>query len=326
MRRIHTVAIAGALLALGCGAETETPKPSGGAMSAAPVQPAADADEAVANRLPVVRELRMSPTSPVPGGEVSVEFQVHDPDGDSVRPQIVWKVDGRVIDRGEHRQIALGNERKGAVIEVEVSAFDGQGEGAPQRARVSIGNQISSVDAVYLEPREVWGGIEVQAKPQGSDPDGDRLTFEFQWSVDGKVVARGDTFDTTGLRRGDEIDLAIRATDGETPSPWSHTRIPVLNAPPMLPENPQFTANGGTFQHQLQAVDPDGDRTLRYRLVRGPLGMRVDSISGLIQWTPEADQSGTHQVEVAVSDPQGDSSSLRFQLAVNVDSAPPASN
>ena len=325
MRRIQAAITLGAVFALGCGAETEVPKPSGRPLVAAPVAAQTDSEDVAANQAPVVERVRLDPQTPMPGSEVTVQFEAFDPDGDAVRTQIVWRVDGREIDRGEHRQIAIGNERKGAVIEAEVTAFDGKGESAPARASVSVGNQLASIDAVYLEPRDVWAGIKVQAKPQASDPDGDSVRFEFQWSVDGRVVAEGDTFDTTGLRRGDEIDLAIRALDGDAAGSWTHTRIPLQNAPPMLPENPQFTANGGTFQHQLQAIDPDGDRALRYRLVRGPLGMTVDSVSGLVAWRPEADQGGTHQVEVAVSDPQGDSSSLRFQLAVNVDAAPPAS-
>ena len=325
MRRIQAAIVAGAVLAIGCGSETEAPKPSGASLGSTPARVEADETVGGTNRPPVVRDVRVSPQSPMPGSEVVVDFEAFDPDGDAVRTQIVWSVNGTVIDRGEHRQIAIGNEPRGAVIAAEVTAYDGQSESPPVRAQVSVANQLATVDAVYLEPREVWAGMEVQAKPQGSDPDGDSVDFEYQWSVDGRVLAEGDTFDTTGLRRGDEIDLAIRASDGQGTGPWMHTRIPLLNAPPMLPENPQFTANGGTFQHQLQAVDPDGDRALRYRLVRGPLGMTVDSVSGLVVWHPDADQGGTHQVEVAVSDPHGDSSSLRFQLSVNVDASPPAS-
>lgn len=332
MRRIQSTfegarvvaVLAGVMCLSACGAEVEVPKPSGASMAAAPIVEKTE-DGMESNQPPVVQNLRLNPTSPLPGGEVAAEFQAWDPDGDSIRTQIVWSVDGRVIDRGDHRQIALGNERKGARIEVEVVALDGKSESEPVRAAVSVGNQLPVVDAVYLEPREVWSGVEVLARPQASDADGDPVEFDYRWSVAGRVVGTKASFDTTGMKRGDEIELGIRASDGTAEGSWKRVRIPLLNAPPTLPDNPRFTTNSGAFQHTLQATDADGDRALRFRLVRGPMGMTVDALSGLVSWRPAGDQDGIHQVEVAVSDPHGDSSSLRFQLEVDVSASPPAS-
>ena len=55
---------------------------------------------------------------------------------------------------------------------------------------------------------------------------------------------------------------------------------------------------GETYTYNVEATDPDGD-TLIYFLV-GPAGMTINSLTGLIAWTPTT--SGDYNVIVEVSD------------------------
>ena len=59
-----------------------------------------------------------------------------------------------------------------------------------------------------------------------------------------------------------------------------------LNAPPVIVSTPPGMplVNGQAFTYDVHAIDPDGD-AVRYLLGRGPAGMTIDPITGLINWT-----------------------------------------
>lgn len=70
------------------------------------------------------------------------------------------------------------------------------------------------------------------------------------------------------------------------------------NSPPLIVSEPQTTAAvGQLYQYAVEAQDADGDLLL-YSLVTKPEGMEINSVTGLIQWTPE--QNGNYEVTVKV--------------------------
>ena len=130
------------------------------------------------------------------------------------------------------------------------------------------------------------------------------------------------SLDTSKLRRGDMVKVRVVATDGiDESNAIESPPIRVANAPPKITSTPGGLDRDGKFRYTVEAVDPDGDRTLRYRLVKGPDGMTMDSMTGLVQWKPSATQTGKQAVEVAVDDLQGGTTSQRFELTVGVDQA-----
>ena len=60
------------------------------------------------------------------------------------------------------------------------------------------------------------------------------------------------------------------------------------------------------YAYDVDATDADGD-TLTYSLTTSPTGMGINATSGLISWTPDAADVGTHAVTVTVTDGQGGS-------------------
>lgn len=62
----------------------------------------------------------------------------------------------------------------------------------------------------------------------------------------------------------------------------------------------------GETLHYAVAVPPaDGESRIRFRLLLGPEGMWVHPASGEVSWRPESWQTGTHPVEVEVTDASG---------------------
>ncbi len=94
---------------------------------------------------------------------------------------------------------------------------------------------------------------------------------------------------------------------------------------------PQFSSTPVTiavenalYSYQASATDVDGD-SLTYSLTVAPLGMSIDSISGLISWVPGYTQAGDHAVNVTVSDGQGGETQQSYTLAIdNTNQAPTA--
>ena len=69
---------------------------------------------------------------------------------------------------------------------------------------------------------------------------------------------------------------------------------------------------GQPYVYQVEAEDPDQD-TLTYTLLKGPDGMRLDPFSGLIEWTPTADQGARFGVVVRVNDGRCGADTQRFK-------------
>ena len=72
----------------------------------------------------------------------------------------------------------------------------------------------------------------------------------------------------------------------------------------------------GVYRYAVEVADPDGDTNLRFKLTKAPEGARVDPVLGEITWQPTFAQTGTHAIEVVVSDGKGGEASQRFEVSV----------
>ncbi len=318
-RRCVAAGLAAAAIAWGCGS-SEQPKPSGPSMAQAPAQARAT------NGAPVVGDVRLDPTRPRPGHRIRALVQASDPDGDPVELSYHWTAGGRALPEAT-AEATVPELPKGTRIEVAVVASDGRAESPARIGAGQVGNLPPELVAIRLEPPgEVNVGVAVVAVPQAQDPDGDEMRFEYAWSVNGES-AGDDTpsFDTTKLHRGDTVQVRVVANDGEEDgNAIESPPLRVGNAAPKITSSPGGFERDGSFRYTVTASDPDGDRTLRFRLVKGPEGMTVDSLTGEMQWKPTAAQAGKHEVEVAAEDLQGGSGTQRFELRVGTDAAPAA--
>jgi hypothetical protein len=88
------------------------------------------------------------------------------------------------------------------------------------------------------------------------------------------------------------------------------------NTAPVIVDIPEQTATAGqSFSLLVDASDAEGD-TLTFSLSAAPAGMTINSSSGLIAWTPTAEQVGTHSVTAEATDGQ-DSDAVTFTVSVD---------
>jgi hypothetical protein len=144
-----------------------------------------------------------------------------------------------------------------------------------------------------------------------SDPDGDPLTYLYQWQKNGTDLS-GRTASTLNLSqagngdKGDQISVRVTAFDGKAAStPVTSASVAVVNSDPSFRQNlaDRTGSEGEVVNLSAAATDPDGDG-LTYGATGLPPGLSIDAGSGLISGTiaPGAASGGPYAVEVAVAD------------------------
>lgn len=278
------------------------------------------------NHAPVIQEVRLSPSAPAAGERVSALVRASEPDGEAIQLRFAWSVGGRPL-RESGAEILLGEAYRGERVEVLVTASDGRDESDPMEASVTVRNCRPVVTGIELRPQaEVPRGEPVVATVAARDPDGEPLEFRYEWSVNERPLPEeGDTLSTDHLQRGDAIRVRVVASDGTDESaPIPSGVVRVGNAHPEILSSPGGVSSDGSFRYAVQARDPDGGRSLRYELRKGPEGMKMNRIDGEVTWQATAKQAGTHAVEIVVEDSEGARTVQAFELVVRASGAQPA--
>lgn len=92
-----------------------------------------------------------------------------------------------------------------------------------------------------------------------------------------------------------------------------------FNAPPRLtPTRPVSIPVDEEYKLQLVGIDPDGSDTdlVRYTGVNLPEGIKLDSQTGVLTWTPNDKQLGRHVLQIVTSDQFG--ASMSNEVILNV--------
>lgn len=235
-------------------------------------QEGAQASVLIENTPPAVTA-SITPGSPLVTDDLEVLATSSDADGDPVSLAYAWTRDGSEVD--VDGPVVSGDlTRSGERWEVTVTPDDGAAAGEPVVVRVRIDNQAPIVERVDLEPAEIRHGTRVYAAAQGSDPDGDPVTFRFAWYVNGRRIdGETDSYLTADMvYRGDELRAEAVASDwGSDSVPVSSVPVEVRNTPPVA-SPPTVTSADGLYNGQEarcvpgEARDVDGDSvTLRYQ-------------------------------------------------------------
>jgi hypothetical protein len=313
MRRFAIGIALGALCA-GCGGS-----------DAPTADPAAAADEFRSegeNRAPVIESVRLDPAEPAQGATVRAVVTARDPDGQRVALAHRWFVDGDE-QRTDEPEFVLEGVDRGAEIRVVVTASDGALESEAWEAAASVIDRPPTITSTAIAPEgSVAPGQAVSVRVLAGDPDGDPVDFEYTWFVNDEPRQddSGSVLDTEGLASGDRLYAEVRATDGTN---WTEPeRTPTVTVGGSFPEitsTPPGFREDGVFRYEVVAVDPDGDKRLRYRLEQGPTGMAVDDVYGELVWRPSQKQHGVHPVVVVVRDSSGLETKQSFSVTVRED-------
>ena len=171
----------------------------------------------------------------------------------------------------------------------------------------------------------------VQVSATDTDEPENQLTYELLPGAPAGMTLNPDTLDLTWTP-GEELGgtthaVTIRVTDdGEGALSDSETFIVTVvdrNAPPVLSGGGDRTvAEGALLTMSFSAADVDQPTDkLTFHLVDGsPAGMEIDSITGLLTWTPDETQGGAvHMATVRVVDDGEGALGDEVQFSVTVE-------
>ncbi|KHO45825.1 MAG: hemagglutinin/hemolysin-like protein [archaeon GW2011_AR4] len=138
-----------------------------------------------------------------------------------------------------------------------------------------------------------------------SDPENDPLTFTHTAAENITITIAGSsaTFTPNPDFFGDS-SVVFTASDGQLSTDSNTVQItvtPVNDAPIIISVPITIATQDLLYTYDVDATDVD-NAVLVYTLTQQPAGMAIDSLTGIITWTPANTDVGQHQVEIVVSD------------------------
>lgn len=163
---------------------------------------------------------------------------------------------------------------------------------------------------------------------RAQDAEGDVLTYALPIAPSGMVIdsATGIITWNPGIAQVGSLSVQVSASDSQGGVATQDYTIVVsgtaLNRPPIITSPPILKASiNRVYSYQIVANDPEGD-ALVYALLSGPVGMTIDTTSGLVNWTPTTAQVGSHLVTVGARDASGIFGQQTYRISVIDNQAP----
>jgi hypothetical protein len=312
-----------ALIAFGCGGGSDAPQPASEPSSAAE-----ETREPGANRPPLVEAIDVLPSQPRSGEPIQLSVKALDPDGDDLQVVVDWYRNGQLQEEAGSETLETTGFLRGDQINAVVRVSDGSEEVSQTTSYAVIANSRPRVTRVELFPPAPTATDTLIVEAQATDIDGDGYELRYRWRVNGTLLedATTNSLAPNRVKRGDTLQLAVAAADAEGEGEWFEAMpLQLANGVPKITSAPGRTLASATrYEYAIQASDPDGDKPLRYRLVKGPSGMQVDLVSGVVSWEVPETADGKFDIEVAVSDAYGGESSQAYTLEFQWSGTPAA--
>ena len=186
------------------------------------------------------------------------------------------------------------------------------------------GNHLPVIISAKINPVDVRLDTELRIEVKAEDMDGDRVTYRYQWFVNGIPAATGPAFKPESSKKGDRITAELIPNDGKVDGPVFRTHpVTMGNFAPYIVEihlEPVPLHRGEQLKVKVVAEDPDGDPvTLTYKWFRNNkeiAGAKTDTLD-----TKEFQKKDVLEVLVTPSD--GKSTREGQGLPVTIANSPP---
>jgi len=272
------------------------------------------------NSPPVIISVMILPEKPTKESELTLSIQSNDPDGDPITYQYQWiKNDEEMVGQNQP-SLKKGNLRKGDLIRVRVTPFDGKVTGTPfLSSPAKIHNAPPVIQEVWIEPKVAYVTDNLRAIVKGSDLAGGFIYYSYQWEKNGSVLSdeRKEILEKGRFKKGDSIVVIVTPDDREVlGTPKRSEPLVISNSPPQILSSPTTSVEKTEYIYQVKGNDPDDD-PITFTLKSGPRGMEIDKKTGLIKWEIREEDKGDHTVEIEVSDSEGAKSKQRYTLAID---------
>jgi hypothetical protein len=286
------------------------------------------APEQSVNEPPGISSIEIYPEEPTVDETISLVVDVQDPERDALDIHVEWWRNDALLKEGADLKLHAGELARGDEIFARVYVSDDESEVSADSPTVTIQNRAPRVVSLDLRPRVPTGADNLMAVARAEDPEDDDVHLAYRWFRNDELIEgqRQASLDASLIGRGDAMRVEVKALDEESEGDWVTSRIVMVqNAPPQITSEPSYSLSPtGHYEYAIGAEDPDGDGPLRYELVEGPAGMKVDLVTGLVSWHVPPNARGDYAIEVSVNDPHGGAANQRYAIEVRWDDAPAA--
>ena len=193
-----------------------------------------DSVDVFVRRKPSAPSIRLEPSAPSTEDplEVFIDRDSTVDPGTELVYAYRWRRDGEVAQGQTEPTIGPHLTEKGEEWEVAVTPLADGVEGTLARAVVVIRNSLPSIRGVRVLPSVATTDTTLRCEPEDpSDVDGDSVTYERSWRIDGAVVdgETGETLSGEHFERGDRVVCALRPFDGEEYGPTVGSEAVVID-------------------------------------------------------------------------------------------------
>jgi hypothetical protein len=182
-----------------------------------------------------------------------------------------------------------------------------------ERALEALSKNNPKIDKAALRLETIGGVDRLKVITEGSDKNGNAVSFKFQWTKNGEPAGAGETI--SGFKRGDKISVTITPSDDQGQGLARSLSTEIKNTPPKITEHQQVKFDGKVWSYQVKATDADGD-PLMYSLKTAPQGMTINPTTGFMKWEVPPEFAGKAPVTVSVTDGQGGEATYSFDVAI----------
>lgn len=186
----------------------------------------------IGNSVPSIATALISPETATVGVPLTCSWTgFSDADGDADLSTLQWRVNG--VDAGSTPSLTSGFVG-GDSVDCTVTPFDGTDTGTPASASITIGNSPPSAPVVSIEDTD--GEIICVIDVPSVDFDGESISYNFAWDVDGEEYAdavttlyESDTVSDDELLTDEVWTCSVTAFDGTDSGPAATASITVVS-------------------------------------------------------------------------------------------------
>lgn len=232
------------------------------------------------NTPPSLSNLAISPSTPRTSDPLVASYIFSDAEGDAESGSTYsWKLNGTIMPSITGSEVSTSLTTKHQSWTVEVTPSDGTDAGQSVTSpATTVLNSLPSASIPVASTSSPTENMDVTYTSEINDDDGDPMTIENQWLLNGATVSglnNATTLPALATRDGDVWQVRVRANDGEGTSQWVNSEDIVVgtgtNAPPVS-SNVHIAGTGPYFTTDALSIswdesDENGD-TITQRSVR----------------------------------------------------------
>jgi hypothetical protein len=217
----------------------------------------------IQNSAPDMDAVDITPATATVADDLTCTASGTDYDGDSITYSYFWTVNGAAVGTGA--SLAAGSFTKGDVVACQAFGNDGTEDGdALESSERMIDNASPSVASVGILPGTARVSDDLTCSTVYSDADGDVLTENYRWAINGADIANSSNILVSGaFSKGDTINCAVEVEDGDIATGFiPSTNLVVSNTKPAVSSvsiSPVAPTAADDLNCNAAASDPDGD-------------------------------------------------------------------